>query len=267
MMKPIGQGRTADIFEYQKDKIMKLYHQGFPEDAVNQEFLISKFIYSLGIHTPQAYELTDVDSRQGIVFQRIAGSSLLNIITKKPWQIKKHARTLASLHANIHTHHAAGNLRNQKQVLSGSIQATPLLTKEEKKKTIHYLEQLPPGDMLCHGDFHPDNVMVGEEHWIIDWMTGMSGNPAGDVARTFLLLNHGTMPDGTPKLLKAIINFLRNNLKHEYMKHYLSASGLAYSEIDRWILPVAAARLVEWIPKEEKDTLIMLVKDRLRALS
>ncbi|WP_285848282.1 hypothetical protein [Paenibacillus sp. MER TA 81-3] len=29
-MKPIGQGRTADIFEYQKDKIMKLYHQGFP---------------------------------------------------------------------------------------------------------------------------------------------------------------------------------------------------------------------------------------------
>ncbi|KAA8746258.1 phosphotransferase family protein [Paenibacillus sp. UASWS1643] len=46
---------------------------------------------------------------------------------------------------------------------------------------------LPDQQQICHGDFHPDNVMLseaGDQYWVTDWMTGMSGDPAGDVARS-----------------------------------------------------------------------------------
>jgi uncharacterized protein (TIGR02172 family) len=265
-LKLIGQGRTADIFEYKENKVIKLYKNEFPEDAVNQEFLISKFVYSLGINTPQPYELTQLDNRHGIIFRRISGFSLLNIMTKKPWSIDKHARTLATLHYNLHTYNAVGALRQQKKVLSDNIISAPFLTEEEKNKILDYLEKLPDDNKLCHGDFHPDNVLIGEESWIIDWMTGMSGNPAGDLARSIILIDFGTLPDSTPRFIKAVINFLRSRMKKEYVKYYLNLSKQEYSDIDRWILPVATARLVEWIPKEEKDKLLLVIRERLRAI-
>lgn len=266
-MNLIGQGRTADIFEYQEDKIIKLYKKDFPKNAINQEFLISNFTYSLGIPTPQPFELKDLNGRHGIIFQRISGLSLLKMMSMKPWSIHKHSRTLATLHSELHTHDAGGELRKQKIIISENIKATPLLTEEEKEKIINYLVSLPDDNKLCHGDFHPDNVLFDGDHWIVDWMTGMSGNPAGDVARSVLLFSFGSMPEGTPKTIKSVVNFMRNKMKAEYIKKYLDITRISYSEIDNWILPIAAARIVEWIPKEEQDKLLTLIKDRLRTIS
>jgi len=108
--------------------------------------------------------------------------------------------------------------------------------------------------------------MVGNENenWIIDWMTGMYGNPAGDVARTVVILSTGTMSNSTPIYIESIVNFLKNRLKKEYVKCYLQPSGLDSADIDRWILPVAAARLVEWLPKEEQEQLLKIIRELLR---
>ncbi|PAK55758.1 aminoglycoside phosphotransferase family protein [Paenibacillus sp. 7541] len=269
-MKQIGQGRTADIFEHHEDEnmIIKLYKRSFPEDAINQEFQISNLVYSLGINTPQPIELIQLDHRKGIIFRRISGVSLLKIMGKSPLSINKHSRKLATLHHNLHGHHVVGELRQQKNVLSNNIKSASALTESEKNIIIDYLEKLPhDNNRLCHGDYHPDNVMVGEENWIIDWMTGMYGNPAGDVARSVILLSTGTMPNGTSKHINSVINFLRDKLKKEYVRHYIELSGLDYADIDRWILPVAAARLVEWMPKEEQEQLLKIIKERLRAVS
>jgi len=43
------------------------------------------------------------------------------------------------------------------------------------------LRELPDGEALCHGDFHPRNVIVdGDELTIIDWVDASSGPPAAD---------------------------------------------------------------------------------------
>ncbi|MEC0333726.1 hypothetical protein NYE76_04040 [Paenibacillus sp. FSL M7-0831] len=41
---------------------------------------------------------------------------------------------------------------------------------------------------------------------------------------------------------------------------------MSYHEIDGWTLPVAAARLADWIPPEEKNRLLSEIRARLRAL-
>lgn len=37
--------------------------------------------------------------------------------------------------------------------------------------------------------------------------------------------------------------------------------------MNKWTLPIAAARLAEWIPDEEKDALISLIRERLIQVS
>lgn len=53
---------------------------------------------------------------------------------------------------------------------------------------------------------------MATDYWIIDWMTGMAGNPSGDIARSLLFLTYGTMPEGTPKIVSIIVNFLRQRI-------------------------------------------------------
>lgn len=261
--KRIGQGRTAEVFEQPENRILKLYRPDFPEDAVQHEFQTSSLAYSMGVRTPKPYEQIRVEDRKGVVFQRIRGKSLLALIVKKPWTVRRQAGLLARLHADLHTYPAGEIGRKQKAVLRQYISAAPLLTEEEKKQVLAHLESLPEEEKLCHGDFHPDNVLYDGDCWIVDWMTGMSGNPAGDAARSVVILGAGTLPDGTPRLIRSAVQRLRGRLKKSYVEEYLKVSGIPYPEIEQWIMPVAAARLVEWLPPAEKDQLAAIVRERL----
>lgn len=269
-MNKIARGRTADIFTYPEDEniIIKLFKSNFSEDAINQEFQNSKIVYSLGLHTPQPIKLLELDNRKGILFRRVSGDSILSMIRKHPLLLSKYAKVLAALHYKIHSYSEVEGLTHQRKILSDHIKSASALIESERSIIIEYLEKLPhKGNTLCHGDFHPDNVMVGEEKWIIDWMTGMSGNPAGDVARTIIILSTGTMPEGTTIFFKFVASLLRKRLVRGYIRHYIKLSGLDYTDINQWILPVAAARLVEWMPEEEQEQLVKIIKKRMREIS
>lgn len=53
-MERIGQGRTAEIYVYSNEHIMKLYRMDFPLAAVQNEFRISELVFKKGIPVPQA---------------------------------------------------------------------------------------------------------------------------------------------------------------------------------------------------------------------
>ncbi|GGI45107.1 aminoglycoside phosphotransferase [Paenibacillus marchantiophytorum] len=271
-MKRLGEGRTAEIYDYAPDRVLKLYRIGFPKEAIVFEFETNLFISSLGISSPKAFELIEHDGRVGIVFQYVEGHSFLQKITQNPQELIILSTIFADLHLQMHNHvlqtdRAVKQIRNQKVVLTENIHNTTQLSHEEKRRIILYLEKLPQGNCLCHGDFHPDNVMVGEQEWIIDWMTGMIGNAAGDIARTLLLLTYGTLPDGAPSDIIETLHLTRNKMKDTYLNQYLVNSKLQIDDINQWMLPVAAARLSEWIPEKEKEALLMLIRERLEQLS
>lgn len=271
-MKVVGQGRTADIYADDSRTILKLLREGFPEGDARVEYEISKYAYGLGVSTPRPYDLEQHDGRSGIRYQYLAGSTMLRQMLLYPGQVQEYSRQMAVIHAGLHTHDGTGTKRSQKKLLSRQIHDSVYLIADEKRVIDEYLESLPTGTRLCHGDFHPDNIIVpdavvpGEEYWIIDWMTGMSGNPAGDVARTLLLFMYGTMPDETPAERVMQFNEARKQLLEEYLHHYILQSGLEAAAIDAWLLPVAAARLCEWIPEEEKAALLGMIRERISEL-
>ncbi|WP_342564114.1 aminoglycoside phosphotransferase family protein [Paenibacillus sp. FSL R7-0345] len=264
----IGVGRTAEVWEHGEETIVKLYLEDFPPEAVGQEFKVSTYVYNQGsVRTPRPVELIEAEGRRGIVFQQIHGRSLLSLISGQPWRLSGYARQLASLHYELHQLEGSPALGRYKEQLRRQIVAAPILSMEEKTAILEHLQQLPEGSRLCHGDFHPDNVLIDAEGaWIIDWMNGICGNPAADAARSVLLFSMGTMPPGSPLVKRVVTSFIRQKLTKVYIREYLRLSGGSYAGINAWIVPVAAARLTEGIPAAEKEQLAKEIRRRLRSL-
>lgn len=262
--KRVGEGRTAEVYEYGEGAVLKLFREDIPYGDVDREYEVSKYVYEQGIRTPRPMELTIVEGRKGIAFQQIHGRSLLKLISEKPWRIGQYTGTLAELHYSLHQSVGAAEFVRQKDMLKRNIIAAPMLTMEEKSAILDKLDKLPEGNRLCHGDYHPDNVLVDDRAWIIDWMNGITGDPAGDVARSMVLYSMGSMPPGSSLVSKLVIGFVRQRLTKGYIREYLRRSGMAYSTINAWVLPVAAARLTEGIPLSEKQNLVREIRRRLR---
>jgi len=61
-------------------------------------------VAATGLSTPKLVGALDVEGRQGILYERVEGPSMLEQSTSKPWLVFRLARQLADLHAEIHKH-------------------------------------------------------------------------------------------------------------------------------------------------------------------
>ncbi|MBU3187570.1 phosphotransferase family protein [Clostridium estertheticum] len=263
--KLIGEGRTSEVFEWGEDRILKLFRSGLPKTAIKNEYEVSISIYNQLDLTPKVYELIEIDNRSGIVYERINGITMMRVISSKPWKVKKEAQRLAKLHKSIQKK-VNFKLSTYKTRLKDSISNTELLTYDIKTRLYNYIDELKDDNILCHGDFHPDNILITKDREvIIDWMTATQGNPLTDIARTSIMFKFGVVPNKTfPE--KQIINLIRNKFYLEYIKHYLKLTGVKIEQIEQWELPVAAARLAEWLPKEEKTALLNFIDKKMETL-
>jgi len=79
----IGQGRTAEVFRYGENKVIKVFHDEF-DWLAHEEYVKNKSIYSIGVSAPRVYDFVDTDGKKGIVYEYIQGTSMLNLIQKNP---------------------------------------------------------------------------------------------------------------------------------------------------------------------------------------
>lgn len=259
----VGQGRTAEIFALEDKKVLKLFRADMAHKSVEKEYALGRTITQLGVPAPAIYAKVTLEDRQGIIYEHVTGKTMLEKISGSPWSVKHEARRLARLHYEIHRHRGAG-LVSQKQNMLELISRASVLTNRELQQILDYLDCLPQGEMLCHGDFHPDNVMVSSQNAIVlDWMNAVSGCPAGDVARTVLLLRDAAPPPGTAGWRLGLLNTMRRAFLESYLREYYKISNLTPDQVEAWILPVAAARLTEDLPPWEKEILLRIIRQKL----
>ena len=244
----IAQGRTAEIFAWGEDRALKLFRKDFPGASVGQEADITRKVHAAGLPVPEIEGVVEVEGRRGIVFARIDGPSLLENIASKPWTLAAAARLLAELHAAIHTR-TLPELPSQRLRLESRIRGAEILTVSTKDAVLRALGDLPDGSVLCHGDFHPGNILLSPRGAIvIDWMDASAGNPLADVARTAVLLRLGVLPPGT--IGRWLLESGRILFHRVYLRRYIQLRPVSREQIAAWHLPVAAARLAEDIPEQ-----------------
>lgn len=254
---PIAQGRTAEIFPWENGQVLKLYRDWCPSDWVDYEAGIARAVYKAGIPSPAVGEIVAWKGRRGLVYERLDGISMLEDMNARPWTLLKHARSLAELQLKIHQQSIAG-LPLYKDRLEYDIRSATHLPDELRTKALVLLKSLPDGKSVCHGDYHPGNVLITPRGPIvIDWMTASTGSRWTDAARTSLILSIGAKAAG--KQVRPIIQLVVGLYHRTYLNHYLKISPDAESELDRWMPVIAAARLSENIIPE-REALIKLVE-------
>ncbi len=259
--KLFNSGRMAEIYEWGQGRVLKLNHINYPAVLAEMELAITRAAWQAGLPVPRAYECLEQEGRHGIVFERVEGATLMNVLESHPLRFAAIARQLADLHAAMHACQAGSDLPDQKSGIENGILAATGITEEERLVVLKVLRNLPEGSAFCHGDFHPGNILCSERgEVIIDWLTGCRGDPLADVCRTLLIIESSVLPPETPLLMKLILTLFRRQFNHVYLRRYLKLRPASMQQINRWRLPLITQRLreVESFPQEKALLLEMM---------
>jgi len=170
------------------------------------------------------------------------------------------ARQFADLHSVIHAQSGTG-FASLRSSLVAMLTQTESLPPQIKSDVLHLLSRLPDGTALCHFDFHPDQVMITPRGpMILDWMSAFQGDPLADVARTLVLVTFGQAPH-INRLMRNLINIARGAFCRSYLSRYLELHPhVTQGQVEAWMIPVAAARLTESIPGEQRSILEFITR-------
>ncbi len=244
---PIATGFTAEIFPWKPGWVLKLFNPGIGRPTVEAEASTARLVHASGLPVPAVGEIIEQDGRFGLEYERVQGKSMLQALMQQPWKFAAYARQLAELQAKIHKV-SLPELPSQKDRLTWKIRQAVILPENVRMAALLTLEKLPGQEWLCHGDFHPGNILMGQHGpVIIDWLDGSHGSPVMDVARSTLLFGGGPLPQGTPW----VVRMLQGWYYRIYLRRYRQLHPFDRQELARWIPLAAAARLSENIRYDE----------------
>lgn len=224
------------------DSLIKVFGLDFsPADILN-EALNQARVAESGIPMPKVRQVTRLDDgRWAIVMDFIKGKTLSELMKENPEKEGEYLSRLVDLQMMINSK-TASMLSSQKDKFNNKIS----MTKEYIPATVRYelhmrLEGMHRHNKLCHGDFCPSNVIVGDDgvDYIIDWSHATQGNASADVARTYL----------TFKLAG------EDTRAEKYIDLYCEKSDTAKQYVQKW-LPIVAASQIAKNREEERQFLL-----------
>ena len=249
----IAEGRTAEVFAWGDRHVLKLYRPWWSPEDVKFEARIGRALYDAGVAAPQVGDIITVDGKLGLIYERIDGPSMDQVVFTEPERTVEMARIFARLHAELHRTTLPDFQSQRRRFIYNIGERTPYrLDEASRQHVLDILASLPDGNSLCHGDLHPANVLMSPAGpRIIDWENACTGSPAADVARAALLLEaYPFYIEAGPNreaLLATVAAF-----REAYLDEYTALTGISRPLIDAWRIPVAAARLHEGIEIEEE---------------
>jgi len=183
----LAAGRSADVYLLGTDRVVRRYREPYAADFdARREAEIMAYVRERGFPVPQVHDADRAD----IVMTRVVGPSMLASITRRPWTLLSQAKTLASLHGQLHAITGPRWLR----------------------------APFGDDDTLLHLDLHPDNVLITNQGvMVIDWQNAARGPAGADLAKTWIILATASVPGNTAKaaVLRAARQlFLRSFLGH-----------------------------------------------------
>ncbi len=246
----IGKGKTAEVYKWGQDRVLKLYFEKFSENWVNREAMTQNIVHEAGVDCPAVFEVVEINGRRGMITQRVYGRSLLKCIADEPWRLFCFVRQIARMQYGIHKFSASG-LPSQMERFAYTFSRSSEILGGREERILKYMGSLTDGSSVCHGDLHFNNIMASCGRLVaIDWNSAYCGNPHGDVARTFLILSSPSVPAWIPETLKLPYLYVKWLASVNYLNEYMRLSKASFKEIDAWTLPVAAARLKDNAPGE-----------------
>jgi aminoglycoside phosphotransferase (APT) family kinase protein len=163
----VGAGRNADVYDIGGGRVLRRYRDGRDPAAVDREAQVMLHARSFGAPVPEVFEVSGSD----IVMERLAGPTMLDVLGRRPWTLRRQARLLVRLHQLVHQVPAIPGLR------------TPCGDEDRESH------------VLLHVDLHPMNVILTSAGpVIIDWEGAAAGPAVYDVAMSWVIIGFSQVP-------------------------------------------------------------------------
>jgi len=231
--------RTSKTVYKDGDRAIKVFDEDYKKSDILNEALNQARVEETGLPIPKLLEVGVVDGKWAIASEFIKGKTLGRLMEENPDKIDEYMQLFVDIQLQIHNQKAP-LLNKLKDKMNRKISETDL--DATTRYELHTrLEGMPKHNKVCHGDFRPSNVIVGEDgvNYIIDWSHATQGNASADAARTYLVF-----------CLKG-----ETENAEKYLDLFCEKSDTAKQYVQKWLPIVAASQSVKRNP-EEKELLM-----------
>ncbi len=256
----IGSGGTATVYEWGNDEIIKIFKPEVQIETIKNEEYIGKILNDFSLNIPKYIGTIDIDDKKGIIYERINGKQFAEKIFSATDQSET-AADFAKMHYEIHQNHT-DKLPSQRDMFNWRISKIENYLGKDLRKIQDLLDSLPTNNNLCHGDFHPLNILVEHEKYIaIDWEGSCAGHPFLDVAWSYLTLISPLIQAMYGQLIGQTIT----DFSDEYLNYYCLYANTDKDLILKYLPVVAVRRLCDNITcvgdasRYENDWLINII--------
>jgi len=218
-----------------EDGFVKVFGDTYTKAGILNEALNQARVEETDLNIPKIKAIEVVDGKWSIVMDYIEGTTLSELMRANPDKEDEYLGLFVDLQRTVLSKRVP-MLNKLKDKMQGRISEAKL--DATTRYDLHTrLDSLPKHFNLCHGDFHPSNVIITADGtpYIIDWAHATQGNARCDAARTYLLFK-----------LEG-----KDQLAEEYLKLFCEKTGIAKLLVQKALPIVAASQTIKAVPEEQ----------------
>ena len=185
----IAKGANGAVYRYDPETIVKIYHNGASLEEIRLEKDLCRKVFIKGINTAIPYDVVKVDDYYGSVAEMLSAKSIAKLLRADPDSLEENVAIYTDLLKKIHgTPVQPGEMPAIKETGVGWAKfLQPYLPAEQWEKLLAMMQAIPEPNMMIHGDYHANNVMIQDgEPLLIDMDTVAYGHPIFDFAAIYL---------------------------------------------------------------------------------
>ena len=186
--KLIGKGANGEVFQLDRETIIKVYMPNTPMSDVQRERDLAQKAFLKGIPTAISYDVCKTQKdRLGIVFELLDAKTLSDVIMEHPERFDELAEEYVNVFKEFHTKIVEkAEFPSLKEIYMGYIDGCKDWYTEEELNLLRKLVlSIPDRKTMIHGDYHAHNIMyVDGELVMIDMGDVGYGHPVFDFLAT-----------------------------------------------------------------------------------
>ena len=221
------------------DRIVKVFNASKAESDVFNEALNLARIQETGIRVPKILEVSKCEEGWALATEKVQGTTLAERMKADKKNVEEYLEQFVRLQLEVNGH-TAPLLNRQRDKYTRMINGLTEIDATTRYELLIRLDGMKAESRVCHGDFNPSNVIVGDDGllYVCDWAHATQGSPAADAAMTYLLF---ALEDLT--------------LADKYLVLFCKMADMPVQVVRRWTSIVAASELARHRDAKEEEFL------------
>lgn len=183
---------APDMYRISPDQVVKVFPEDTEKQVVDNEVIVARELFTLGIPTTMPFDIVTVGSCYGLIYEYVEAETLATLLKSHPEKAKHYGAllgdSLRTLHENLIE--PEGKIPSAHTRLLEWVQSlAEKLGDDAVSKLKYMLQVVPETSALCHANLSPDNIIIHNDEVIYSYLGSVGyGNPVLDLGLIYTRL-------------------------------------------------------------------------------